>query len=170
MRTVQIIIASLLLFVVCVPSYGQFQYGMNDFTGKKPTFRSDLTPETARALLSEEDYVKYSNSNKLYKAGSITLVSGACLTAAVGAYSLINLQTIFKAVIGIAVQPPDETLIKVADSCLYIGAAAMLVGGVCMITGTVRTMKISNNYFKNHSYSELDVSISPSSIGLAYRF
>lgn len=169
MRTIKIIIISF-LFAVCIPSYGQFKYGMNDFTGKKPTFRSDLTPETAHALLSEEDYVKYCNSNKLYKAGSITLISGACLTAAVGAYALVNLHKPFKAATGANVQLPNEASIKVADSCLFLGAAAMLVGGVCMITGTVRTMKITNNYFNNHPYCELNVSISPSSIGLAYKF
>lgn len=169
MRTIKIIIISF-LFAVCIPSYGQFKYGMNDFTGKKPTFRSDLTPETARALLSEEDYVKYSNSNKLYKAGSITLISGASLTGAVLIFDLVELHKPFKALTGATVQPTNEALIKVADSCLFIGAAAMLIGGVCMITGTVRTIKITNNYFNNHPYSELDVSISPSSIGLAYKF
>ena len=102
MRTIKIIIISF-LFAVCIPSYGQFKYGMNDFTGKKPTFRSDLTPETARALLSEEDYVKYSNSNKLYKAGNITLISGASLRGAVLIFDLVELHKPFKALTGATV-------------------------------------------------------------------
>ena len=169
MRTAQIVIM-FFLFAVCIPSYGQFQYGMNDFTGKKPVYRNDLTPETARALLSEEDYIKYSNSNKLYKAGFITLVSGATLSVAAGAYNLVMLHKPFKAAMGETIQPPNDALIKVADSCLFIGIGATLVGGGLMITGKARTVKISNSYFKDHPYSEFDVSISPSSIGLAYRF
>lgn len=169
MRTAQIVIM-FFLFAVCIPSYGQFQYGMNDFTGKKPVYRNDLTPETARALLSEEDYIKYSNSNKLYKAGSITFASGMTLLGAGMIIDLVELQKPLKALTGATVQPTNEALIKVTGGCLLIGIGAALVGGVCMITGTVRTMKISNNYFKDHPYSEFDVSISPSSIGLAYRF
>jgi len=168
------ILLLLLLLITCTPSFGQFKHGMMDRTGEQPVFRSDLTPATAQSLLCGEDYVKYCNSQKLYKAGTITLAVGCTVMMAAAVPLTVELVKVHVAMLsnllGMPDAPANEKLLEVLPPFIYAGSGVAVVGLGLMIGGTVKTIKITNKYYREHPAGQLSIGLLPGSIGLAYRF
>jgi len=170
------LIIIVLFLCLAIPSFGQFRNGIMDRTGGKPVLRKDLNYQTAPTLLSAEDCSQYLLGNKLFKAGAI---SAGCGTLVVCAATIVMLDAAGSEFVSLIHSVPNggnganmtlETTYERLLPCFYIGVGAAVAGCGLMIAGSIKQVKISNKYFREHPYGELSFRASPTSLGLCFNF